>query len=127
MRWIVVPLLIGLGVGQRLGGPPDLTALDGEAQKALLHELVRSNVAGVNCTDFQTTPSQWNFIVTTADALAEVMGLSVGTYDAKFYGPAFDALDANPDFCSEEGPRIGPLIERMVELGGVVDKYKYRG
>ena len=55
------------------------------------------------------------------------MGLSVDTYDSKFYAPAFGALDADPDFCAQEGPKIAPLIDRLVEMGGVIDKYKFRG
>ena len=49
------------------------------------------------------------------------MGLSVDTYDSKFYAPAFGALDADPDFCAQEGPKIAPLIDRLVEMGGVID------
>jgi hypothetical protein len=123
----MVAALTLAGLGAALAGPPDLSSLERPAQQALLHELVRANVAGVNCADFISTPSEWNFVVETADALADTMGLGVDTYDGKFYAPAFDALDANARFCAEEGPKIRPLIDRLVEMGGSVDKFKYRG
>jgi hypothetical protein len=128
MRKEVMAMVWGLsGMAAALAGPPDLSSLDREAQRTLLHELVRANVAGVNCPGFESSPSEWKFVVATADALSALMGLSVDTYDSKFYTPAFEALDADPDFCAQEGPKIGPLIDRMVEMGGVVDKYKFRG
>lgn len=126
-RGMVAGLMVLLGAGSALAGPPDLSGLERDAQRTLLHELVRANVAGVNCAAFESSPSEWNFVVSTADMLADLLGLSVDTYDSKFYDPAFAALDEDPDFCSEEGPKILPLIGRMVDMGGVVDKYKYRG
>ena len=128
MRKGAMAMVWGLsGMAAALAGPPDLSSLEREAQRALLHELVRANVAGVNCPEFESSPSEWKFVVATADALSGLMGLSVDTYDSKFYAPAFEALDADPDFCAQEGPKIAPLIDRLVEMGGVIDKYKFRG
>ncbi|UYN98670.1 MAG: hypothetical protein KIT02_12055 [Devosia sp.] len=127
MRSMLTLMLAALLVMPAAAAPPDMSGLSAAEQDGLLHELVWANVAGVNCPDHMSTDSEWRFVVDAADQLAEHLGLDTGAYDDDYYKPAFDAIDDDPSFCAVEGPKILPLIDRLVEMGGRVDKYKIRG
>lgn len=109
-----------------LAGPPPTHDLGKKDASALLTRLVRANVASSNCAGYEVSNSQWKFITDTADQLANQLGLTVESYDALYYSPAFAALE-EADFCASEGPKVMPLVEEMIALGGTVDKYKYGG
>ena len=119
-------LLAGI-CGAVLAAPPDMSALSRKEQSEMLRALVRANVAGENCPGYESTDSEWRFITDAADQLADHLGLSIDDYDAKYYKPAFEALDADPEFCAVEGERISQTLERVLALGGSIDKYKMGG
>jgi hypothetical protein len=109
-----------------LAGPPPTADLGKKDASALLTRLVLANVASSNCAGYAVSNSQWKFITDTADQLANQLGLTVESYDAQYYAPAFAALE-EADFCASEGPKVMPLIEEMIARGGSVDKYKFGG
>lgn len=113
--------------GFAVAAPPDLSGLSRKTQHELLHALVRANVAGANCSGYESSDAEWRFITDAANQLAEHLGLSTDAYDATYYKPAFDALDADPDFCAREGEAIAPTLERVLAIGGSIDKYKMQG
>ena len=97
---------------------PDLSGLTGAQAETFLNEVVLANVISSNCTDFAVTDEEWSLLTDSADILArEQLGLSVDDYDSRFYGPAFNALDA-ADACATHGPEVQPVLDRLVELGG---------
>jgi hypothetical protein len=96
--------------------PPD-DAIQGVASRDLLAELVQANVTGMNCPDFMLTDGEWTLITGTADKVAAVLGIDTNAYDADFYGPAFASLD-KAGTCAAEGPKIRPLIDRLIGMGG---------
>jgi len=110
-----------------LAGPPSTAELDPRAASTLLTRLVIANVASSNCAGYEVSNSQWKFITDTADQLANELGLTIETYDARYYSPAFTALDEDAAFCEAEGPRVLPLIEELIGMGGSIDKYKLGG
>jgi hypothetical protein len=110
-----------------LAGPPPTDGLDKREASALLTRLVAANVASSNCPGFAVGNAQWKFITDTADQLANQFRLTVESYDAQYYAPAFAALDQQAGFCTSEGPKVMPLIEEMIAAGGSVDKYKFGG
>ena len=46
--------------------------------------------------------------------------LSADAYDAGYFSPAFALLD-KPDTCAVEGPKVLPLVEFLIGLGGSRD------
>lgn len=97
---------------------PDLSEWQGEEAEAFLNEVVLANVVSSNCAGFEITDEEWSLLTGSADLLARgQLGLSVDDYDAKYYSPAFDALD-DPDTCAQVGPRVASTIDLLVELGG---------
>lgn len=100
---------------------PDLSDIKGEEAKAFLTEVVLANVVSSNCTDFAVTDEEWSLLTGSADILAhEQLRLTIDDYDADYYGPAFAALD-KPDTCKVDGPKVQPVLDRLVELGGSRD------
>ncbi|KKB11067.1 hypothetical protein VE25_14910 [Devosia geojensis] len=110
-----------------LAGPPPTDDLGDKAASGLLRRLVTANVASSNCAGYEVSNAQWKFVVDTADQVANQLGLDSAGYDERYYGPAFDALDDDPQFCETQGPLVAPLIEEMVARGGTIDKYKAGG
>jgi hypothetical protein len=97
---------------------PDLSGYaEGEAE-ALLSEVVTANVISSNCPGFEVTEAEWSLLTDSADILARGrLGLSVDAYDTDYYGPAFALLD-EAGACAEYGPRVQPILDQLVELGG---------
>lgn len=119
-------VLIATSVGA-MAAPPDMSDLPRKEQHALLLALVRANVAGVNCAGYEISDSEWKFITDAADQLAGNLGLSTDDYDARYYKPAFDGLDADPEFCPREGVQAPETLQRVLAIGGSIDKYKIEG
>ena len=49
--------------------------------------------------------------------VAARLGLDASSYDRNYYGPAFKLLD-DPGACDRIGPTAGPLIQRLIGMGG---------
>lgn len=97
---------------------PDLSSYRGEAAESFLQELVLANIVSSNCDGFAVTDAEWSLLTDAADILAYgQLGLSVDNYDSTYYGPAFAALD-QPDTCEAEGPKVEPMLAKLVTLGG---------
>lgn len=97
---------------------PDLSAWTGEEAATMLKELVLANVVSSNCPGFAITDEEWSLLTDSADLLARgQLGLSVADYDAQYYSPAFAALD-DPNTCEQAGPRVQPMLDLLVEMGG---------
>ena len=97
---------------------PDLSGIKGEAARSMLADVVLANVVSSNCPGFAVSEEEWSLLTDSADILArEQLRLSVDEYDGQFYGPAFAALD-QPQTCAEAGPKVQPVLDRVVELGG---------
>ena len=97
---------------------PDLSAWKGAEAETLLKELVLANVVSSNCPGFEVTGEDWSLLTDSADLIAYgQLGLSVDDTDATYYAPAFSALD-RADTCATEGPKVEPILEKLVELGG---------
>ena len=97
---------------------PDLTAYHGAEAETFLAELVLANIVSSNCAGFEVTEEDWSLLTDSADLLAYgQLGLSVDDTDATYYAPAFNALDL-ADTCADEGPKVEPILEKLVELGG---------
>jgi len=124
MRVLTALLTSAILGAPALAGPPPTADLDPKAASTLLKRLVIANVASSNCTGYEVSNAQWKFIVDTADQLANQLGLDSASYDERYYGIAFDALDNDAQFCATQGPLVVPLIEELVARGGTVDKYK---
>jgi hypothetical protein len=100
---------------------PDLSGFSGAEAETFLNEVVLANVISSNCEDFAVTDEEWSLLTDSADLLARgQLGLSVDAYDAKYYSPAFDALD-DPDTCAEAGPEVQITIDKLVSFGGSRD------
>jgi hypothetical protein len=127
MRVLATVLTIVVLGAPTFAGPPPTDDLGDKAASGLLRRLVTANVASSNCAGYEVSNAQWKFVVGTADQVANQLGLDSASYDERYYGPAFDALDDDPQFCVTEGPRVVPLIEEMVARGGAIDKYKAGG
>lgn len=123
MRKTLLALLLSLPAAPALadGGVivalPDPGQIARIASDAFLHELVLANVVGMNCEGYQLTDGEWALITGTADLVAAALKLDTDAYDGRFYGPAFAALD-QPGTCAAEGPKIAPLVVRLIGLGG---------
>lgn len=97
---------------------PDLSGIKGEAARTMLTDVVLANVVSSNCPGFAVSEEEWSLLTDSADILArEQLRLSVEEYDGQFYGAAFAALD-RPETCEEAGPKVQPVLDRLVELGG---------
>ena len=97
---------------------PDVSAWTGEDAEIILKELVLVNVVSSNCPGFEITDGEWSLLTDSADLVARgQLGLSVEAYDAQYYSPAFDALD-DPATCDQAGPRVQPMLDLLVEMGG---------
>lgn len=97
---------------------PDLSSWKGEEAEIFLKEVVLANVVSSNCPGFEITDEEWSLLTDSADLLARgQLGLSVDDYDAKYYSPAFDALN-DPDTCAEFGPEVQITIDKLLSFGG---------
>lgn len=83
----------------------------------LLRELVVANVVSANCQGFEYGTAEWALLTGSADLIAQRLGIGVGEYDVRFYGPAF-AMLGKPETCATQGPRVRPLINRLIAWGG---------
>ena len=94
---------------------PDFSQAQNEE---LLTALVTSVVVGMNCPGFKITDGEWSLLNGSADIVANTaLGLSTDAYDAGYFSPAFALLD-KPGTCAAEGPKVQPLIEFLIGLGG---------
>jgi hypothetical protein len=93
-----------------------------EAQnQEMLTALVTAVVVGMNCPGFEITEGEWSLLNGAADIIANnELGLNVDAYDADYFSPAFALLD-KPDTCAVEGPKVLPLVEFLIGLGGSRD------
>lgn len=97
---------------------PDLTAYRGAEAETFLTELVLANIVSSNCAGFEVTEEDWSLLTDSADLIAYgQLGLSVDATDATYYAPAFNALD-QADTCADEGPKVEPILQQLVDLGG---------
>ncbi|MFV0300298.1 MAG: hypothetical protein ACK5IP_05365 [Paracoccus sp. (in: a-proteobacteria)] len=105
----------------RLSVPlPDISGLTASEAEALTRELAEVNVITSNCPDYQVSDGAWTLMTGTSDLLAAKLGMDPGDYDRTYYGPAFALLD-DPSSCGRIGPRAGPLIQRLVSMGGATE------
>lgn len=96
---------------------PDVSNLPEAEAKSLIAELAQVNVITSNCPDYAITDGEWTLITGTGDRLAARLGLDAASYDRSYYGPAFKLLD-DPGACDRIGPTAGPLIQRLIDMGG---------
>jgi len=99
---------------------PTIPRLSAGEQEHLLMQLVVANVVSENCPAYQASGEEWALLTGSADLVAAALGLSVEDYDARFYHPAFSLLD-KADTCDREGPRVRPLINRLIAWGGSLE------
>ena len=84
----------------------------------MLTALVTAVVVGMNCPGFEITEGEWALLNGSADIIANnELGLSTDAYDAAYFSPAFALLD-KPGTCDAEGPKVLPLVEFLIGLGG---------
>lgn len=104
--------------GDRLVVPlPDVSTLSEAEARDLTRELAEANVVSDNCPDFEVTDGEWQLLNGTSDVLLAQLGLDPLAYDREFFRPAFAILD-EPEACATHGPRIQPVLDRLVEMGG---------
>jgi hypothetical protein len=97
---------------------PDLTSYTGAEAEDFLREVVLANVVSSNCPGYEVTDEEWSLLTDSADLLAYgQLKLDTGTYDEQYYAPAFAELD-EPGTCDSAGPKVQPIIERLIEDGG---------
>ncbi|UJW84092.1 hypothetical protein [Devosia sp. SL43] len=97
---------------------PDLTSYRGAEAETFLTELVMANIVSSNCAGYEVTDEEWSLLTDSADLIAYgQLGLTVDDTDTVYYGPAFAALD-QPDTCAEYGPKVEPMLQQLVDLGG---------
>jgi hypothetical protein len=97
---------------------PDLSSYQGAEAEQFLTALVMANVASSNCPAYAVTDEEWSLLTDAADIIAYgTLKLGVDRYDDDYYRPAFAALK-KAETCDEEGPKVQPLLDRLVEHGG---------
>jgi len=99
---------------------PTIPAMSVGAGEHLLMQLVVANLVSENCPAYPATDAEWSLLTGSADLVAERLGLDADAYDNRFYRRAFGMLD-KPDTCDREGPRIRPLIDRLIAWGGSLE------
>ncbi|MCB1395536.1 MAG: hypothetical protein KDJ98_06070 [Rhodobacteraceae bacterium] len=125
-RLLSLALAAGLMAGQASADGavpvplPTIPAMSVGAGEHLLMQLVVANLVSENCPAYQATDAEWSLLAGSADLVAERLGLGVDDYDNRFYRRAFGMLD-KPDTCDREGPRIRPLINRLIAWGGSLE------
>ena len=97
---------------------PDFPDFSQAQNEEMLTALVAAIVVGMNCPGFEITDGEWSLLNGAADIIANnELGLSVDAYDAGYFSPAFALLD-KPDTCDVQGPKVLPLVEFLIGLGG---------
>ncbi|MBV0890251.1 hypothetical protein KTN05_00070 [Paracoccus sp. Z118] len=96
---------------------PDVSAMPEAEAKELIAQLAQVNVITSNCPDHAIGNGEWTLITGTGDRLAARLGLDAQSYDRTYFAPAFKLLD-DPGACDRIGPTAGPLIDRLVGMGG---------
>jgi len=118
---LILSLLLAASPALADGGPavplPAIPPLSEGEREHLLMRLVVANVVAENCPAYQATDAEWALLTGSADLVAESLGLDPGSYDDRFYHPAFSLLD-KPGTCEREGPQVRPLINRLIAWGG---------
>lgn len=100
---------------------PDLSSYQGPEAEDFLYQIVLANIVASNCTGYEITDEEWSLLTDSADILARgQLGLSVDDYDDQYFSPAFDALD-EADTCETMGPKVQPILDELVNLGGSRD------
>lgn len=120
-----VVLLAAGSFGQdRVSVPlPDLSGLDQDAARDLARSIGQADVITSNCADYKISGGEWTLLAGTADLLAKRLGLDPAAYDQEFNAPAYALLD-DPAACDRLGPEAGPLIGRLVDMGGATEPAK---
>lgn len=104
--------------GDRLVVPlPDVSGLDQLQTEALARQLAEVNVIASNCPAYAITDGEWTLLTGTGDLLAQRLGLDPGSYERRYFGPAFQLLD-DSSACDRIGPQARPLIDRLTAMGG---------
>lgn len=97
---------------------PDVSDFDESQSQELLTDIVTAVVVGMNCPGFEITDAEWSLLNGTADLIANNnLGLDTDAYDAGYFSPAFALLDKQGT-CAVEGPKVGPMVKFLVDLGG---------
>lgn len=97
---------------------PDFPDFSQPQNEEMLTALVTAIVVGMNCPGFKITDGEWSLLNGAADIIANnELGLSVDAYYAGYFSPAFALLD-KPGTCDAEGPKVLPLVEFLIGLGG---------
>ena len=97
---------------------PNFAGFSDAQDQELLTALVTAVVVGMNCPGFEITDGEWSLLNGSADIIANnELALSTDAYDADYFSPAFALLD-KPATCGTEGPKVQPLVEFLIGLGG---------
>ena len=100
---------------------PDLSSLHGEGAKDFLREVILANVISSNCAGYEVSDAEWSLLTDAADIIAKgQLHLDSGAYDDQYYGPAFAVLE-DAGACETHGPKVQPMLDRLVEMGGSRD------
>lgn len=98
---------------------PDLSTLNQTQAQELAREVAEANVITSNCPDYDISDGEWTLLTGTGDLLTQRLGLDAAGYERDYMLPAFSLLD-DPTACDRIGPTTGPLIGRLVAMGGSV-------
>ena len=96
---------------------PDLASMSDRDAERLLAALAQINVITSNCPKYRISDQEWMLLTGTGDMLAARLGIDPGTYDRKYYGPAFRMME-DPAACDRIGPRARPIIDDLIAMGG---------
>lgn len=99
---------------------PEIPMLNEQDSVDLLTGLVVANVVSQNCEGFEISDAEWELLNGSAAILAARFQLDPPQYNEMFLHPAFGVLNREGG-CAEEGPRIQPLIQRLIDWGGALE------
>ena len=97
---------------------PDLSSLHGEGEKDFLRGVILATVIASNCPDFAVSAAEWSLLTDSADIIAKgQLHLDTDTYNNEYFGPGLAVLE-NEGACETYGPKVQPVLEQLVALGG---------
>mgnify|MGYP000867173269 FL=1 len=99
---------------------PEIPILSEQDSVDLLTGLVVANVVSQNCEGFEISDAEWELLNGSAAILAQRFQLDPPQYNEMFLHPAYGVLSRD-DGCSDEGPLIQPLIERLIGWGAALE------
>lgn len=99
---------------------PQIPQLNEQDSVDLLTGLVLATVVSQNCEGFGITDAEYDLLNGSAAILAARFQLDPPTYNQMFLHPAYGVLSREGG-CAEEGPRIQPLIDRLIGWGATLD------